>query len=250
MRKKAFTLIELLVVLAIIAMLTGILLPSLKQARGQARSMLCQSKLKQCALAALSYTVEHNGYFPMAYWHETGPTGHRTYAWDFITLKEWTDGRPISTFQPGILWQYGDTMEIQQCPAFRGEDNAGGEPYTGYNYNTSYIGHGSGESIPQPAKAVEVRSSGTTALFGDGQYGEGANKFMRAPWANPGDLSFVGRYAGTQGFRHNGKTNIAFCDGHVGSQRECYTETYPEDKALIAEGTGFLSRDNSMYDLK
>ena len=49
------------------------------------------------------------------------------------------------------------------------------------------------------------------AIFGDGEYKGGANKFMRAPFDSPGDDSFNGRYAGTQGFRHLTTTNVAFC---------------------------------------
>jgi prepilin-type processing-associated H-X9-DG protein len=95
-----------------------------------------------------------------------------------------------------------------------------------------------------------VNNPAGTALFGDGQYSAGANKFMRAPWANPGDAGFVGRFAGTQGYRHLGNTNVAFCDGHAEAWGELYTETYPADKAGIAPGTGFLSPDNSLYDLE
>ena len=197
MKSRAFTLLELLVVVACIAVLMGILLPSLKEARAQGSSVLCLSKLRQCSLAASAYTACYDGFYPMSYQTEASSDLSRieTRAWDYITTRQWRDGQPSVSVLPGILWQSGDSMEIQQCPSFRGTSNAGAEPFTGYNYNTSYIGHGSAESIPQPARYNEVRSPARTALFGDGEYSEGANKFMRAPWANPGDLSFSGRYA-------------------------------------------------------
>jgi prepilin-type processing-associated H-X9-DG protein/prepilin-type N-terminal cleavage/methylation domain-containing protein len=252
MNQKAFTLLELLVVLACIALVLGILLPSLREARAQGQSMLCLSKLRQCSIAASAYTACYDGFYPMGYQRSVSAdlSCIQTRAWDYITTTEWQGGRSIRSIEPGILWERGDSMEIQQCPSYRGSSNAGAEPFTGYNYNTSYIGHGSAESIPQPARYYEVTTPAYTALFGDGEYGGGANKFMRAPWANPGDLSFNGRYAGTQGFRHRGRTNVAFCDGRAESAGDCYTQTYPEDRERIAEGTGFLSPDNRLYDLK
>ena len=86
--------------------------------------------------------------------------------------------------------------------------------------------------------------------FGDGQWAGGANKFMRSPFSGKLDEGFFGRYAGTQGYRHSGKTNVAWCDGSVGRVRDCFTEAHPAEKENIAAGTGFLSPDNSAYDLE
>jgi prepilin-type N-terminal cleavage/methylation domain-containing protein len=63
MKKKrtAFTLIELLVVIAIIAILMGILMPTLRKAREQARGTGCMANLRQWALVFSMYLDDNNG---------------------------------------------------------------------------------------------------------------------------------------------------------------------------------------------
>jgi type II secretory pathway pseudopilin PulG len=63
-RLTAFTLVELLVVIGIIAVLIGILVPTLNKARESARQVQCLSNMRQLALALISFTTEHGGWMP------------------------------------------------------------------------------------------------------------------------------------------------------------------------------------------
>ena len=62
-RPSGFTLIELLVVISIIALLIGLLLPSLGAARAAARTTACKSNMRQMGIGTTNYAVS-NGVYP------------------------------------------------------------------------------------------------------------------------------------------------------------------------------------------
>jgi prepilin-type processing-associated H-X9-DG protein len=233
-------------------------MPALSGARQRAKSVVCLSNLRQMVIAANMYVADNDGYYPLAGFMDFSAL-YCTWEWDFFKTFS---GGVMDKCEPGFLWQGNTIPEIQQCPSFKGSANSAGDPYTGYNYNASYIGgfitnvmgtlRGNNSS-----KAVQVQRPRECAIFGDGQFEMGANKYMRSPTAGRLDEDFgdLYRYAGTQGYRHQGCTNVGYCDGSARSVRQVYTQTQSSQR--IEEHNrnneikvGFLSADNSAYDLK
>ena len=74
-----FTLIELLVVIAIIAILAGMLLPSLAKSREKAVSASCKGQLKQLGIVAHNYGSDYGGWVPVQ-----GRTNDKLNWFDFL----------------------------------------------------------------------------------------------------------------------------------------------------------------------
>jgi len=70
---NGFTLIELLVVISIIALLLGILLPSLSKARQLARKLVCSSNMRQMGIALNTYLIDNEDRLPDSSCHISDP---------------------------------------------------------------------------------------------------------------------------------------------------------------------------------
>lgn len=64
MIRRAFTLLELLVVIALVAILVGILVPSLKMAKQRTRAVLCRTNLRQFGLMYQMYGEDNRQSLP------------------------------------------------------------------------------------------------------------------------------------------------------------------------------------------
>ncbi len=243
-RSSGFTLVELLVVLVIIGLLVSLVSVGARTGLKAGRSAACQANLRQLAQAANAYAADHRGEYPWGYRVVDGVE----YCWDFTT---YADG----TVEPGEMWDGCGVKKVMHCPECSGlNDNWSGNKFTGYNYNCSYLGRIEGDSgdttRTRPARAGEVEDPSRTAMFGDGGSEDGVNKFMRAPRKDKehDDSSERTRRWGTQAYRHRGRTNVAFCDGHVESVKTSYTSD--GNPGFESAACGFLSPDNSLYSLE
>ena len=99
-RLRGFTLIELLVVISIIALLIGILLPSLASAREVARSISCSSQMRQLAFSAELYAQDNKDYYP--------PRGGIRFA---------PDPDPNDARWPSLFVRYFDLPALMVCPS-------------------------------------------------------------------------------------------------------------------------------------
>ncbi len=115
---QAFTLIELLVVIAIIAILAGMLLPALSNAKQHAKVTQCVSNQRQIGYAFQMYRDENGTRFPTV-----GISGF----WQFEYGGGDPDRRiPGTALMPAatnrLLWRYTHDRELFKCPADRGSD--------------------------------------------------------------------------------------------------------------------------------
>lgn len=232
---NGFSLWELLTVVAILSLLMAVLIPSFIVVRAEAWRIYCVNNIREMVFAAHRYACQHDGQLPPAYVRDY--TAKTTVTWE------------------AFLWGTNYQQCVQQCPVFKGSAMWKGDVFTGYNYNSSYLGGTTlikkGMKLPNSTKSAhlfDIKTPSECAMFGEGEYESGANKFMRSPFAGDLDADASLALGGTQGFRHRGRTNVGFADGHVESLGIRYTTT--EAYGTPAKDCGFLSEDNRLYDLK
>ena len=127
-----FTLIELLVVIAVIALLVGLVLPSLNKARFAARETVCLSNHRQIEVAWAAYTNDY-GVFPYATSAPAGssPNAPLPGAWGGVdwypnptSLSIPIRDRPLNSYV-GTSSHINSRLDVFKCPLDTGSRGFG-----------------------------------------------------------------------------------------------------------------------------
>lgn len=235
MHKRAFTLIELLVVIAVIAVLMSVLIPALKSAKDQARTIVCRANLKSYGLAGTLYMAENDQRFPNAqrWLYDIGGAA--------VVPCRWHDARSQAD---GSLWPYLGQMDVHMCLLFHvlsrgiGPDHLQHDrsipidPQFSYSMN-AYLGSG---NIGVVRKVTEVKNTATVLFFSEENCwtipGVSSlplnNNILWIQRGNP--FNNIATYHKTKGSDLNsGVANVVFVDGHVDSAlaEDSYDIAYP-----------------------
>ena len=262
-RYRIFTLIELLVVIAIIAILAAMLLPALNKARERGIATSCTNNMKQVSSADSLYQNDYEYFCPTIYY--MGATGGHK-AWMAACNKptkdfDYTGEGYLTPYlpQPGEDASMASivTKSVVFCPhpwvsAFYSSDEYSIKNAAGSGIGIAPYLHGWEDfanrstsiqnkyrltkpgTIKTPSRCVSFADQGgkKSDTSGGGSHGLGSE--MNFSHSVDSEKTM---------FRHMGRANVIWADGHVSSERSGYLSI----PALYIGGLGADADDEELY---
>ncbi len=223
----AFTLVELLVVIAIIALLLSILMPSLQKVRESAKTVVCQSNVKQMGLAHVFYCDDNQGIIVT---YQRG----LDYVWG-NDLAGYIGEKKAAKGNADPLWGQKNPnvtiLKVFRCPSQK-------DPFY-MNWRLRYgmvLSHCSGWAADgttwRPLKQLTISHPDQRMFIADSMDVRATDPITGLKLRMPGWGHYLlnGRAWGDSwdipvSDRHSGSTNIIFLDGHIGRMK--YSDVQP-----------------------
>ncbi len=234
-KRTDFTLIELLVVVAIIAILAGMLLPSLNMARETARRGKCIGQVREISNACIMYADDFKGYFPLSTKLASSGIYKPTYAGILYLTKHLTNPR-VYICPSAITYQ-----DAEQCLKVKAVGfvpdvdlwNTGGSSifdwihYAPNNYYVKYAQDGT----DAPAKYLQTLMPSVKVMLADSVNSNPTEYIANNPPRRGSGQKLINTFSSSMGYtylrpmmdpRHANSSNVSWADGHVTTEREAW----------------------------